>query len=219
MKRIDLFFGLVALLTAAGISPALRAADEAAPSGRAPIPPELREQLRNLPPEEREAKMKEWRQKQRAQMEKRREELKNLSPEEREAKLKEWRQQRAEGLPGREELQKRREELKNLSPEERRKKIQDWQEQQRADRPEFKSIAPEEREARRKEMRERLEQQLTDLRKKKAGRTLTDAEQRRLERMEELSKRFGQGDAQPGLRPGPPVARPDKPQKSNDKFL
>lgn len=188
---------------------ALRAADEPAPPPRLQVPPELREQLRNLPPEEREAKLKEWREKRRAEMEKHREELKNLSPEERAAKLKELREKRPGGLPNREEFEKRREEFRNLSPEERQKKIRELQEQRRAERPEFKGISTEEREIKRKEMQARLAKQLAELRKKKTNGAITDAEQRRLEHMEVLSKRFEQDG--PGARPVPPPARPDLP--------
>ena len=58
--------------------------------------------------------------------------------------------------------------------------------------PEVKVLSPEERDAKRKEMRERMQKQLSELRKKKADGTLSEAEKKRLERMEEINKRFDQ---------------------------
>jgi hypothetical protein len=56
----------------------------------------MREELKNLPPAERQRRLREFREKQglpsREDLEKRREEFKNLPPEEREAKLKELRE-------------------------------------------------------------------------------------------------------------------------------
>ena len=59
-------------------------------------------------------------------------------------------------------------------------------------RPELKGLSPEERDAKRKEMRERMQKQLADLRKRKAEGTLNEVEKKRLERMEEVNKRFEQ---------------------------
>lgn len=209
MKRMKLFSLSAVALMAIGASLALLAADESAPAPRPQVPPELREQVRNLPPEEREAKLKEWRDQRRAEMEKRREELKNLPPQERNAKLRELRERQSEGLPGREEFERRREEFKNLSPQERQNRIRELQEQRRAERFELKGLGTEEREAKRKEMRARLDRQLAELRKKKTDGTLTEAEQRRLEAMETLMKRFEQDG--PGSSPTPPRARPNVP--------
>ena len=50
------------------------------------------------------------------------------------------------------------------------------------------NLTPEQREARRKEMRERLDQRLTDLRKKKSDGTLTETEQKQLDRLETADK-------------------------------
>jgi len=206
MKRLRLFL-CAAFILATGNNLSLRAADEAAPPIKPQIPPELREQLKNLPPAERDAKLKEWRDKQRTEGEKRREELKNVPLQEREARLKELQERRSERMTNRAEFEKRREEFRNLSPEERQKKIQELQEQRRAERPEFKGITTQEREAKRKEMRSRLDKQLADLRKKKTDGTITDPEQRRLQHMEEIAKRFDQDES----RPVPPPPHPDLP--------
>jgi hypothetical protein len=135
-----------------------------------------------------------------------REQLKNLSPEEREAKIREFRERRGVG-PNREEMEKLREELKNLPPQERAAKIREWREKQMNDRPGLKLMTAEDRQAKRKEIRARLDKQLADLRKMKAEGTLTAEERNRLDRMEEVAKRFEQSaDAGPGLRPLPPKA-------------
>jgi hypothetical protein len=65
-------------------------------------------------------------------------------------------------------------------------------------RPELKGLSPEERDAKRKEMRERMQKQLADLRKRKADGSLSEAEKKRLERMEEVNKRFEQAGARSG---------------------
>jgi hypothetical protein len=67
-----------------------------------------------------------------------------------------------------------------------------------AGRPELKGLSPDEREAKRKEMRERMQKQLAELRKKKADGTLSEADKKRLERMEELDKRFDQSAPRAG---------------------
>ena len=76
----------------------------------------MREELKNLPPAERQKRLREFREKQglpsREELEKRREEFKNLPPEEREAKLKELRERMAE----------RR---KEMTPDERKVKRQE----------------------------------------------------------------------------------------------
>jgi ribosomal protein L29 len=81
----------------------------------------LAEQLKNLTPEERRAKLQEWRGKHGAQrpeaFEKLREELKNMSPEERQARIKELRDKHAAGTAP--------EQFKGLAPEERRAKIKE----------------------------------------------------------------------------------------------
>jgi|1185.fasta_scaffold1217310_2 hypothetical protein len=62
-------------------------------------------------------------------------------------------------------------------------------------RSDIKGLSPEERDAKRKEMRERMQKQLAELRKKKADGSLNEAEKKRLERMEEVNKRFEQAGA------------------------
>ena len=180
---------------------ALQADDK--PAGR-PSREELREKLRNLSPEEKEALIKEWREKQGDRNfgppPELREKLKNLPPEEREAKMKEWREKQGapfrdgdrkfgpgdrdgDRRPGLDDLRGlgiNPEELKDLSPEERRVKV-----------------------------REAAEKRLADLKKKQAAGTLTVEEERQLDRMLEMQKRFeehrrGLGEGKDGRPPGRP---------------
>ena len=62
---------------------------------------QIREQLKNLPPDQRAAKVRELR-------EKRREEMMKLSPEERRARLEEMRQQRVKALPAERQIAEQR---------------------------------------------------------------------------------------------------------------
>ena len=164
----------VVLLLGAGFVSTISAADDAVPPqrpNREGLREELREQLKSIPPEEREARMKELREKFGPLL---REELKDLSPEEREKKIQEFRQKNG-GL----------------------------------NRPGVNTLAPEQREAKRKELRARFDKQLAELRQKQADGKITDEEKTRLQRLEELSKRFesaakaGRGD------------KPEKPSGDN----
>lgn len=140
--------------------------------------------------------------------------IRNVAPEERAAKIRESQDKQGASPSNRVEWEKRREEWRNLSPEARKARMAEWRERWSTNRPNYRNLSPEEREAKRQELRERLEQQLRELRQKKADGTLTPAEQRHLDRMEEISKRFEQGSQGTGPRPapiGPP--RSDQPEK------
>jgi hypothetical protein len=108
--------------------------------------------------------------------EKRKEERKKLAPDEHDGKGKDWR--KTNGNPARVEILKRREELKNMTPEERA--------------------------AKRKEIKERLEKRIGELRFKQTNATLTAQETRELERREQILKRFEQE--------GPATPRIDRPK-------
>jgi hypothetical protein len=60
----------------------------------------------------------------------------------------------------------------------------------------LEKMTPEEREAKRKELKERLEKRIADLRSKQTNATITPQETRELERREQILKRFEQ--APPG---------------------
>jgi hypothetical protein len=125
-----------------------------------------------------------------------RERAKKLSPEERQKMVREFREKH--GLVGtnRTEWEKRREELKNLPPAEREAKLKELRQEIQQGRRQFKLLSPEDRETKRKEMRQRIDAQIAELQKQKATGTITEAEQRRLERMQQMSARLARGDAE-----------------------
>jgi len=126
---------------------------------------QLREQIKNLPPEERAARLKQWREQNAAmQAEERAAQLKllrGLPPAEREAKLREWRERAATNAV-------------NLRTAQTR-------------------LAPEQREAKRKEIQQRVENEYEKLQKKAGDGTISDEERIRLRRVEAIRKRMTAG--------------------------
>lgn len=115
---------VAALALAAGAGP-LRAAEETNSPARSK-PNELREQIKNLTPEERAARLKALRERNdlpRDEAERRREMLRQLSPEERELKLKEWRE-RAGAERQSEERKKRIREEREAKQKEVRQRLE-----------------------------------------------------------------------------------------------
>jgi len=104
--------------------------------------------------------------------------------------------QRAVGrdLQAVEELERRREEFKKLPPAEREAKIKELRERFLERR---KAMTVEERKAKRQEIKGRFEKQLGLLREKKTNGTLNAQEDRRLERLETVAKRFRQAESAP----------------------
>ena len=137
-----------------------------------------------------------------------RERARKLSPEERQKLVREFREKH--GLVGtnRTEWENRREELKKLPPAEREAKLKELRQEVQQGRRQFKLLSPEDRDAKRKEMRQRIDAQITELQKQQAGGTITEAEQRRLERMRQMSARLARGDAENPKRPLPPKGPP-----------
>jgi hypothetical protein len=80
-------------------------------------------------------------------------------------------------------------------------------------------FSPEERQQRRQVIKERLARQVTDLQKKRTTGTLSDAEQKRLNRLEELSARLqGATEAPPGgvhASPAKPAGKPKPNARQN----
>ena len=107
-----------------------------------------------------------------------------------------------EGRPNREELRK---EFQNLTPEEREAKRKEFMEKMAKDLgldpEELKKLPEEERRAK---IKEAGEKKLTELQKKKADGTITDAEKETLQRMEQRKKMMeGQrGEGRPNRKPG-----------------
>lgn len=123
---------------------------------------QLREQIKNLTPEERAARLKQWREQNATGLAeeslRRRELLKGLTPAEREAKLKEWRERGATNATS----------LRTPPPK----------------------LTLEQREAKRKEIRQRVESEYAKLRQKEADGSISDEERIRLRRVEAIRKRL-----------------------------
>ena len=151
-----------------------------------------------------------------------RERAKKLSPEERQKMIREFREKH--GLVGtnRAEWDKWREELRKLPPAEREAKQKELRQEIQDGKRQFKLLAPEDRDAKRREMKQRIDAQISALQKQKAEGTITEAEKRRLERMEQMSTRLGRGDSDPkrrGLLKVPPSSETEvlPPPKPNSK--
>jgi hypothetical protein len=144
-----------------------------------------------------------------------RERAKKLSPEERQKMVREFREKH--GLVGtnRTEWEKRREELKNLPPAEREARLKELRQEIQQGRRQFKLLSPEDREAKRKEMSQRIDAQIAELQKQKAAGTITEAEQRRLERMQQMSARLARGEADNPRR----AMTPKRPSASENDVL
>lgn len=144
-----------------------------------------------------------------------RERARNLSPEERQKMIREFREKHSLLRTNRNEWERRREELKGLPPEEREAKLRALRQEIQQARGNFKLISPEEREAKRKEIKERVDAQATELRKKKTDGTITEIEQRRLERLQVMSKRLERAAAA-ALKPGGPLSPDELPPPKSD---
>jgi len=163
----------------AGPGFSLRAADEAV------------EKPKSVSPDDRNARLKELREKYPEEFEKLREELKDLPPQERQKRLRELREKRGGVL--REELEKRRDEFSKLSPQEREARMKELRERMAERR---KAMTPDERKLKRQEIKSRLEKQLGEVQKRKDAGTITLQESKRLERLETIGKRFKQAQEQ-----------------------
>jgi hypothetical protein len=151
-----------------------------------------------------------------------RERARGLSPEERQKMIREFREKHGLLATNRNEWQRRREELKNLPPEEREAKLKALRQEIQQARGNFKLLSPEERETKRKEIKERVDAQTAELRKKKADGTITGIEQRRLERMQLMSRRLERGAAHDLRREGalsPDELPPPRPNKTPEGAL
>lgn len=94
--------------------------------------------------------------------------------------------------PGGNETEKRKKEDKGLAKEDRESRKTnnparvDWEKR----REQMKNMSPEERLAKRKEIKERLEKRISELRDRQAKGTLSPQETRELERRQQILKRF-----------------------------
>jgi hypothetical protein len=123
-----------------------------------------------------------------------------LSPEERQRLFRESFERR--GGTNWAEWQKRREEFRSLTPGQREARMRELRERPETVGPGFRVLTPQERETKRKDLKERVEGQIKALKARQADGTLTEAEGRRLERMQQMSKNLEQGKVL-GRRPSP----------------
>lgn len=144
-----------------------------------------------------------------------REQFKNLTPEQRQERLKEMRERFPGITGGdlekrRAEFEKLRTELKDLPPAERAARIQAWRQTNGftngLSRPLAPGLSPEESTAKRAQFRERIDAELTRLKARQADGSITPEETRRLERMSEWNKRLE--SIPPARGPGPLQRRP-----------
>lgn len=186
MKRVLLAIVSGGVLVASSVmaqeapkAPREETSKEAKPEGL-PSREEIRKELEALPPEQRQARLAEIREKMKnsPEMQKLREELKNMPPEQREAKMKELREKYGQPGAGPEAGKMREKYGKGEGAGELEKR-----------REEFKNLTPEQRETKMKEMREKFAERRTDLEKKKANGTITPEESKQLERIEAMAKR------------------------------
>lgn len=143
--------------------------------------------------------------------------VKNLTPEKREATIREFRERRglaATNRPAfderRKNFEKLRQEMKDLPPEERQARLQEFREQGGVNRTEFNGLSPEQRNAKRRELLERVEREVADLKSEKARGKFSEDDERRLQRMEMIARRLEQGPVGAEVLP-PPRSRQDNP--------
>lgn len=109
-------------------------------------------------------------------------------------------------------LRKHRTDWDKLTPEQRESRLKDWREKQTGGHPadrhheELKKLTPQEREAKMKEWRAKMDNGLADLRKRKAEGTISEEDNKRLTRMEEMCKRLDEKRGRLGN--NPPAAAP-----------
>lgn len=120
-----------------------------------------------------------------------RERAKKVTPEERQKLMREFREKNGTLGTNRSDWEKRREELKKLPPAERAAKLKELRQEIQQGRGNSKLLSAEERDSKRNEMKGRIDSQISELQKRKATGDLTESEQRRLERMQQMSKRLG----------------------------
>jgi hypothetical protein len=141
-----------------------------------------------------------------------RERAKNLAPEERQKMIREFREKHGLGGTNRSELERRREEIKKLSPEQREAKLKELRQSLGPARREFR-LNQQQRDSKRNEIQQRINAHIADLEKRKAEGVLSEPEQRRLQRMHQMSRRLAQkappGSA--GLPPPKSTAEPGQP--------
>lgn len=114
-----------------------------------------------------------------------------FSPEARQKMIREFREKHGLGATNRSDWEKRREEWKQLPPAERDAKLKEYRESLGPARREFR-MNQQQRDIKRREIKERVDAQIVELQERKKTGPLTPAEERRLNRMQEMSKRLAE---------------------------
>ena len=152
-----------------------------------------------------------------------RERVKSLTPEEREVRIREFREKQAKGggpvareqfEQRRKDFEKLREEIKDLPPEQRQARLREFREKGGLlNQPQFNVLTPEQRAAKVKELHTRVDKEISslesDIQKRKAKGESAAEDERRLQRMKLIGKRLDQqtqtgGSSSIGPRPGQP---------------
>lgn len=156
-----------------------------------------------------------------------RERVKNLTPEERESRIREFREKQAKGggSVAREQFEQRRkdfarlrDEIKDLPPEQREARLREFREKGGLlNQPHFNVLTPEQRAAKVKEFHARVDKEIaslqSDIQKRKDKGESAAEDERRLQRMKLTSKRLEQqaragGSGGIGPRPEPAFPGP-----------
>jgi hypothetical protein len=107
------------------------------------------------------------------------------------------------------EWEKRREELRKLPPAEREARIKELRQEIQQGRRQFKLLDSDDVESKRKELKERIDAQISALQQLKADGSITEREQRRLEHMQQMSIRLERRELRNTKRTLPPPSTRD----------
>lgn len=192
MRQTTLLCAAISGLLVLGSLPCRGAEEEPVPPPGTPTREQLRERAKNLVPEEREAKFREFREKQ----------AKGGGPFARE----QFEQRRKD-------FEKLREEIKDFPPEQRQARLREFREKGGLlNQPQFNVLTPDQRVAKVKEFHTRVAREISslesDIQKRKAKGESADEDERRLQRMKIIGKRLDQqtqtgGSSALGPRPEP----------------
>lgn len=135
-----------------------------------------------------------------------REKARNLSTDQRQKLFREFRDKNGLAGTNRSDWEKRREELKKLPPKEREARLKEMREEIQQGRKQFKLLSTGERDSKRTEMKGRIDAQIAELQKQMTEGGVTGSDNRRLERMKQMSARLARGAAADARRPQSPKA-------------
>jgi hypothetical protein len=120
-----------------------------------------------------------------------RERARDFAPEERQKMIREFREKHGPAGTNRVDWEKRREEWRQLPPAERQARMREFRESLPA-RQQFR-LNQQQREQMRQTMKQRIDTDLARLQEKKAAGELSQADDRRLQRLQQMSKNLSEG--------------------------